>query len=267
MATHLPTDSVAADMDRVFKPLAQRALSATQASPSSARSHQRARGWSRMVLVAPILFVVAGGTLAIGYVSQDALGPKSSTRATLTTMRRVVAGPAAPAHAPTATVPSVQSVVASPIDATLPPQVGSDPDRGAVATATRPANTARFSNQPQDLANARSSPELRTSLARSDPALQPAPAQRDRLIRPAQNDCVAGSLEDRCIYQDVLNADARLRMAYGRARRAGVSTQQLTAINRRWVRARDQADDDPDGTIARYNQLADALDQARGRYE
>ena len=75
--------------------------------------------------------------------------------------------------------------------------------------------------------------------------------------------CEPGSLDDQCIYQDVLNADGRLRRAFDSARRDGVPGNRLATIQRQWISARDNADADPDGTIRRYNRLADILDQER----
>lgn len=267
MVTNLPTDSVAADMDRIFKPLAARAGMVPAAALDGARkAGPDRRGWGRMVLVAPILLIVAGGTLAIGYVSQDALGPKTTARSTLTAMRQVVAEPATRVQTPVAITPAPQMDVMSPTVATAPLAADPDPARD-VAPASRAGGAAIPSTTQRDDAVERSPSDLRTSLVLSDAPTRSAPLRSNRVAGSAPHDCVAGSLEDRCIYQDVLNADARLRLAYSRARRAGVSSQQLAAINRRWTRARDQADDDPDGTIERYDQLSDALDRARERYE
>jgi hypothetical protein len=72
---------------------------------------------------------------------------------------------------------------------------------------------------------------------------------------------VPGSLEDRCVYQDVLQADSRLRAIYQRAKQDGVSKLWLSAIARRWSRAHEDVKEDPGGSIRRYERLADALDE------
>jgi uncharacterized protein YecT (DUF1311 family) len=92
-----------------------------------------------------------------------------------------------------------------------------------------------------------------------------AAARSDRRAAPlgaeARGD--EGCTDDECLYRDVLAADRRLRRAYDRAVRAGVSSDWLAGVNRRWVRARDRAQDDPDGAIDRYERLAEALDAER----
>lgn len=81
--------------------------------------------------------------------------------------------------------------------------------------------------------------------------------------KPAPSACPPDSTDNRCIYQDVIYADTTLRVAFNRAKDAGVSQAFLADVGARWRKALQRSLDDPDGTIDRYNQLAATLDWQR----
>jgi hypothetical protein len=58
----------------------------------------------------------------------------------------------------------------------------------------------------------------------------------------------------------VVGADRRLRAAYDDATQAGVPTDELVAVRRRWDRARAISLREPDETIRRYDRLTERLD-------
>lgn len=108
---------------------------------------------------------------------------------------------------------------------------------------------------------------------RHAPRVAPAPA-RPRIAEPSRarpswlatgdlsSNCRPGSNEDACIYRDVRDADRRLVQVYRQAVRAGVSRDTLVRATKAWNRALDRSLDDPDGTIRRYDALADELHAA-----
>ncbi|QQV77739.1 hypothetical protein H5J25_02870 [Sphingomonas aliaeris] len=244
----MPTDStpdVAADMERIFAPLAGRSSQAT-ANPVIVRSDNapppRPAG-KGLLYVAPLLVLVAGGALASIYISNDG--------------------------SPTA--PVARSVAAAPTIAT-DTGAGGEAD---MVESSMPADSSEMETgvsqsvpAPQDVAAAvpplPAAPAVQRRRDRSDAANEDGEAQSGDVPSRA---CEPGSLDDQCIYQDVLNADGRLRRAFDRARRTGVPSGRLTAIQRQWISARDSADADPDGTIRRYDRLADILDQEREALE
>ncbi|WP_277969130.1 hypothetical protein [Sphingomonas echinoides] len=260
MVTNLPPDSVAADMDRIFKPLAKRGLAGTSLNDraGSARKGRGGRRWRIVALAAPALVVAAGAALGVGYLAQDPVRSPAVSAATAVPSRAAVGASAAPSTAlqtVALVAPSVRTgseiIIDDEGNGTVAPRAPTiDPVR-------RPMGAERAATD--DVTPDRSTP--RDVRARSTP-------EASETVRPGRSGnaaagCAPGSLEDRCIYQDVLDADARLRLAYSRARRSGVSAGRLTAINRRWIRARERSLDDPDGTIERYDALAGALDRAR----
>jgi hypothetical protein len=60
----------------------------------------------------------------------------------------------------------------------------------------------------------------------------------------------------------VRDADRRLVQVYRQAVRAGVPRETLVRTTKAWNRALDRSLDDPDGTIRRYDALADELHAA-----
>ena len=258
MVTNLPTDPVAADMDRIFKPLAKRGLASAmpldRAGPG--KKSRGGRRWRGLTIVAPVLVVAASTMLAVGYVSQDSARPPSASRTAIVAGQASTAAPSAAVQTVALVAPSVRTGSEMPVDANGNRMT--EPRAPAIEPPRRPAGAT------QDAAT-RALPADRGGRSASAPSSMATEAEGARPARggSAAAGCPPGSLEDRCIYQDVLNADARLRRAYSRARRSGVSVRQLTAVNRRWIRAREMSLDDPDGTIERYDALADTLDRAR----
>ncbi|WP_375427101.1 hypothetical protein [uncultured Sphingomonas sp.] len=283
----MPTDptagDVTADMERIFKPLAGRALVPAFHHDVRHRRGRVGRGWRQVALIAPAAVLVVVATLAIGYGRAN--GPTARmSEATVTTLlppasvRSPIVSSYPPAPIPSITAPTslvdfsaVASrpttdprpmadprPVADPIPSPSPASLGV-PSGGARA---RPSGLAP---KPRPIEAARPSrPASGPRSARADTVASVAFRRRERAGSSiAMARCAPGSLEDRCIYQDVLNADARLRVAYDAAKRDGVSKLWLSAVSRRWNQAWKKSEDDPDGTISRYRQLADALDEER----
>jgi hypothetical protein len=249
----MPTDSthdVAAEMERIFAPLAGRSVQ-VPANPAIVRNDDvppprpARRG---LLFVAPLLVLLTGGALASIYIVNGGLPTASAPR-------MVAASPTTAANRDAGTGTGDELAT---VDSSLSEDSGE-------ADATEPQSV----------------PAEREAIAPGDPPFPAAPVagvrRRDRVeaggtdgeVRSAggasqsRTQCEPGSLDDQCIYQDVLSADGRLRRAFDRARRGGVPSGRLTTIQRQWILARDNADDDPDGTIRRYDRLADILDQER----
>ena len=114
MVTNLPTDPVAADMDRIFKPLAKRGLASTVPLDrvGSGKSSRGGRRWRGLTIVAPVLVVAASTMLAVGYVSQDSAHPRSASRAAIAPDRaslRSTASPSAAVQTVALVAPSVRT--------------------------------------------------------------------------------------------------------------------------------------------------------------
>ncbi|WP_010162612.1 hypothetical protein [Sphingomonas sp. PAMC 26617] len=264
MASDLPPTSVSADMDRIFKPLSDRAP-VNSAQQDRSRQDARARGkrdWRFFTIVAPALVLVAGTALAVGYGQFGQL-PKP-----LEATRHVAPIPPSQRAAPTATVPTpsgeqaAHQTVATDVEDPLPPPP-TDGTLAPPAEASTASNRARVVDRRAVRGEQPAGTAPRATLARADSSQRPVLTRGESSDGGASSQCPPGSLEDRCIYQDVLNADARLRRAYRRARQSGVPYGQLESINRQWIRAREAAQDDPDGTIQRYDRLTGMLDRAR----
>lgn len=271
MASDLPPTSVSADMDRIFKPLNDR-VSSNAPQPDRPRQAGRPRGkrdWRFFTIVAPGLVLVAGAALAVGYgrfgempkptgsIRHAAAGPGSVTSAGNVGDRQDPSGVRA-ASGEQAARPAI-----APESGNMMPPPAADDARSTVSEA--PVASPR--TPPVDRRVVRGAQPARmvprATLARANPSPRQAPSRGEAADTAASPQCPPGSLEDRCIYQDVLNADARLRRAYRRARQSGVPYGQLESINRQWTRAREAAQDDPDGTIQRYDRLTGMLDRAR----
>ncbi len=262
MASDLPPKSVSADMDRIFKPLSERAPGD---SLGQGRSLGKARAGGKrdlrvFTMVAPALVLVAGAALALGY-GQQAQAPKPAPSTGSVALARPSSGTGIAAAArpvpPRVTASGGEQGGIVPTVA-LADGASKRQAEAAMAVSRTPAAEARAPRY------ARPARMLsRAAMAGTGPAMRPA-RSRDAVAEAiASAQCPPGSPDDRCIYQDVLNADARLRQAYRRARQAGVPYGQLESVNRQWNRARDASQDDPDGTIQRYDRLADSLDRAR----
>lgn len=264
----LPTEAVVADMERIFKPLAGRPHLTTLPDYDcvQVQGNPAGRGWRPLMLVAPTLVLLVSAVLAISYARQ---GQHSAPSAPVSTASQV----SRPSIQPAATSPYITPVVAPPA---LSPPVAlagvfrlpmnlprSAPDQSARLRARNLAHPPR----PVDLvprsilATRRSLTALRQSWAIAGTTARAASSRRGATGAQFSSVCSPESLDDRCIYQDVLSADTRLRLAYDRAERSGVSNWQLAGIDRRWSQAREHAQDDPDGTIRRYDQLAKMLDE------
>ncbi|WP_375420654.1 hypothetical protein [uncultured Sphingomonas sp.] len=74
-----------------------------------------------------------------------------------------------------------------------------------------------------------------------------------------------GSSSFACLAEQLDGADRDLVEAYASAAEAGVPRGYLVGVNRRWVRARDRAQDDPADTLRSYEDLTDELWTARRR--
>ncbi|WP_375403546.1 hypothetical protein [uncultured Sphingomonas sp.] len=289
MATGLEThDAVTADMERIFQPLAGRALVPAfhhDERPRRRGRAGRARRWAPYAASALLALIVAA--LAIGYGITDRSTPGAT---------RIAAAVPPPMSLPTTVdvpVPSISSTIDERSNATSPATVPSPEGSPAVPSATnRPATSpprvAAFAAVlPRRADEAASGPRAAASIDPVPPArllratvpARPEAEPRRVASSPvaiaasrraarsrtaaAARPCVPGSEDDRCIYQDVLAADARLRRAYDRALQAGTANLWMSAIKRRWVDARYDSLDDPDGTIRRYDRLAAALDNKR----
>lgn len=244
-------DPVASEMESIFKPLAGRERRPAEGeAPAEFRRRKRPvlSGWHLGVGAALVLVPLVTATLAIGDGRDYSLasGP-------VTSARPATAAPVGGRRdgKPGVQEPASEARLAEAIDAPVagvPQNAAPDPPRQE-AVASRPVETATRT------------PGARTAF-RDRARARNAPASRTQPVR-----CGSGLSEQHCLFEDVLEADARLRTAYDRADRAGVPTETLTAINRSWRRARRYAEADPRGTIRRYEQLADALDDERDGYD
>jgi hypothetical protein len=253
MSHSVRTETVAADMDRIFQPLAG-VTAGRHPSPNSVvgRERRRSRWW---LLTLPPLVVAAGTALGLTAIHEGWQPPVAALRsAAPTAPQRRAIDQAAPAGARVTDAPTAVAPAPLPDTGVAVGSGGTDDAQGAVPRddRTQPAaadlpRAARQPVQPIDRA-----PGIATARA------------PDRVRggggRASDSGCAPNSPENRCIYQDVLDAHGRLYRAYERARVRGVSNRDLTIIARRWREARNRADDDPDGAIRRYNQLADQLD-------
>jgi len=264
MSINVQAESVAADMDRIFGPLADRPAPTVASRDLVIVGGGRRRSrW--LMFGAPVLVLIAGTALGVTYARDDWRPQMVSARSATPADYRISGSDTArPATGGTVAGPAEPDVGAGDgagagdtLAVDVPDPVGQAAgDPGLAATAsTRAAADPR--------APARIASDATRASAGIDRAARPASARRGGDTATILPGCVPGSLEDRCIYQDVLNADGRLRRAFERARQDGVANRDLTAISRRWRQARDLASDDPDGTIRRYDQLADTLDDLR----
>ena len=130
------------------------------------------------------------------------------------------------------------------------------PPDGGVAPAETPAPGPAPTSVGQRVARVAAAPE-RAGAADASPARPSWLATGD-----LSSNCRPGSNEDACIYRDVRDADRRLVQVYRQAVRAGVPRETLVRTTKAWNRALDRSLDDPDGTIRRYDALADELHAA-----
>lgn len=273
LSTNLPHNEVVADLERIFKPLDGRALvpafhhDANIKRPTGPLNHKS----RRRAYIAPVMLSVTIAALTVAYVhSQPATRPvglMSVGRPSPRTIQPISplvtnARAAAPVRAPVspapneASVPAEQSlarkyhsaVVDHSIQLLSDKQSASPRPVSSVPPRTNPALSSTLSSVAQGLSGA------------NKIALNPA-LNEYRPVVDLRSQCLPGSSDDRCIYQDVMNADARLRRAYNRAVQGGVSRPTLSFVLREWNQARRQATSDPDQTINRYGQLENALER------
>ena len=162
----------------------------------------------------------------------------------------------APPSAPRSTATSVRSTK----PAAMPRVTATDHGSGSAVT---PVSAVSHRSPDAAPAPSKQAPASRDVRRRPQPlAIVAAPrhsSDRSQAVASGRS-CPPGSEEDRCIYRDVTEADGRLRAAYADAVRDGAPSDELAAIHRRWVRARDLSLDAPDEAIRRYDRLAEELD-------
>ena len=272
LSINLPQNEVVADLERIFKPLDGRALvPAFHYDADVKRPTGPNRKWRRQAFIALVLFIATVATLTIAYErpgpAAHLAGLMSVERPSPSTIQTI-----SPILTNTQTAAPVSApVVTSSTEVSGPAQqrLGVRYQLPVVDHSTQLARNKQFA-----------SPKSVSSLhPRTDPALAPtssnvvqgSSATYKVTINPAINEyhadvdprsqCLPESPDDRCIYQDVMNADARLRRAFKSAVQGGVSRPALLSVLREWNIARRQATSDPDQTINRYEQLKSALDQ------
>ena len=272
MPIHETTDGVAADMERIFKPLTGRAIVPAFHHDRDDRRGHIGRGWQRLTLAAPALVLLVTAVLATGYGLADRPAERAKEVASAARLPRArvataVTPPSAPALSvpvPALTTPSA-AATSSGASAVNPRAPATDAPASIAetpATGNPDAAEALPARAPVRRPDMAAQPEPRREVAEARPV---APARERADPAPTVPQCTPGSLEDRCIYQDVLQADTKLRLVYDRAKQEGVSKLWLSAVARRWIRVREDAEEDPDGAIRRYGRLADALDEERRR--
>ena len=103
------------------------------------------------------------------------------------------------------------------------------------------------------------------ALTAQAPVISAVPAERPRPAAAEKGDCARPGGRT-CSYSMVMAADRRLRSAYSRAARAGVSRAELAQYRGRWNRLRRTASDEPDRLVRGYRAMAADLNQlARDR--
>lgn len=256
MSVELQANGVAEDMERIFRPVAGRRASSVPSRKAAAPDRRR-RASRLLLLGVPALVVAAGASLGLDAIGGEPAAKVTTARAATATVRPVAIPSAAPAA-----------------DETFAEQVAPDvpgPDVGTrnveppvvLRSASLPDETPQHFRplRPPLARVVQAQPDQEPPVAAQ--AESPAPVRSARRLREVATpvaDCPDGSPEDRCIYQDVLSADRRLRVAYERARQEGVEKLVLSVVGRHWREARERAEDDPDGTIRRYDYLASRLD-------
>lgn len=270
MSADLTTKEVAAEMERIFKPLAGRSL---VLAPWHNTERQRTARWRLITLTALCLILGITTALAAIYNRSKPSIPSAQkpTVQALSTMAPAPEARVGTARRPPAPPSEMSAELPSAI---VPASTVEAPTRRTSHEATvAKANPARrrlpssahvlVNNTDRTIAPPVRRPESRQNTLVTRVSETSRARSREPIARSYSRGCEPGSTEDWCIYQDVLNADRRLRFAYRRAERDGVPSASLSRVVRSWRRAREDAEDDPDGTARRYAQLADALDDAR----
>ena len=273
LSNNLPQNEVVADLERIFKPLDGRAL--VPAFHYDADAKQSAeppnRKWRRRAFIAPVLLIVTVAALAVAYEhSEPVVHPVG-----LTSVERQLPG-------------TVQTISPLLTYARATPQVGApvstastkvlDQAQRSLAVKYQPAVIDHSTQRPGDKQSAsaglvpalplRTAPALASTSSNlvrqssgTNTITSNPPIDEYRTEVDARVQCLPNSSDDRCIYQDVMNADTRLRRSFDRAVQGGVSRPALSFVLRKWNQARRQATTDPDQTINRYDQLVNKLDR------
>lgn len=252
MSHSVRTETVAADMDRIFQPLVGvTAGRHPSPNPVVGRERRRSRWW---LLTLPPLVVAAGTALGLTAVREGWQPPVALRSAAPTVLQKPAVEQGAPAGPRVTDAPTAVANAPLPDTGVAVDSGGTDDAQGAIPRDDRTQPAAA------DLPRAARQPVRPIDRAPRIVTVRVPDRVRGGGGRASDSGCPPNSPENRCIYQDVLNAHGRLYRAYERARVRGVSSRDLTVIARRWREARNRADDDPDGAIRRYNQLADQLD-------
>lgn len=246
MLADLPSKVVAADMERIFGPLGKRsaAIAPHLRHTSDGISGPRKQTALRYIIIVLTLLLVTG----VGIMGYRSLAVQDF-------LKQNTDGLAEQLHTP-AILKNRSSHTSNIVSTVIPPVTRSSPSDAAPPAAT----TASLpQSQPAPVPRVKATPSANII----DDSVADVPAPVRRIAPPLQRDCPPGSEENRCIYRDVMAADARLRLAYNRARQAGVAGNILRAANRRWQQALQRSEDAPDLAIERYNRLTTMLDQQR----
>lgn len=246
------TAQVTRDMERVFAPLEGRLV----APNTELGTPHRKIGRSLKVRVL-IGAVLAGGMLAAGY-QMSAVPPVRTDRPAVA--RSLAAAPSAfsVARAPASNAAddgNNRGLLTSRPNSAMTPLVKSSPSLVPTTAPSPAVPEAAVAQQ------ASRSPKRQTRSTRPE---RRSLVGTNAIDKGRQRGCEPGSLQDDCIYRDLVAADARLRRAYERAADAGLSASWLRSINARWERARDLSRDEPDRAIERYERLAELLNAELG---
>lgn len=249
MSVEVPPAGVAAEMEQIFRPLDGRIRD--RIAPATRPVVARSRGFGRRLLLfgAPALVLPTATALMVSKGRLGALPVREHTARPAPAQRAA----AMPVHQADVSVED-DLQLARPI--TRQAIASHSPVTTATAVLVTPADAI-----PTD-AGARSPRAERNALPGWSRPSRSAiiPTSRRVTTSAGGPGCTTDSSGDTCLYEDVLDADIRLRRAYRNADRAGVPSWRLAGIAERWRAARSDADVDPEGTIRRYDRLADTLD-------
>ena len=253
--------AAAADMARIFEPLAGRTSATAGLQGDNSTVGRTGLKRRSITFVAPALVIIATIGLATAFVTSKGVkerAPAANDRSQITPSQNTT--PPQPKSADSSTPPHQAQAIMVPETGSLQDgQTGELQTSSATSPASITTPSERAKTTPRPDATGKSRADAAPSPPRAGGAVQKFQDRREGFANLPR--CTPGSTEDRCIYQDVLNADSRLRTAFDNAQRNGVSNAQLATIRARWNTARRDADDDPDGTIWRYNQLTATLDR------
>lgn len=295
MATNTDRDDIVrADMTRIFQRLGERATGSvppTLADRGNKVRHAPTGRNQRMVLTMSALSLLVAGAFAMRYstaipikkpVQLEAKKVAQTPEALILTPRaesrvRSTAGPLGSSNHVEPVPRSSRSLPEATLSAGGTSQEMTSQLVAARRSTLQPTRASRTNDLPTQVVRTLSTQsEKARQRPRSELTLTPRAATRRviaatrgaRSARPSQKKsvfsperCTSGSLEDRCIYQDVLSAHDRLSASYEQAKRNGMPAEYLTGVRARWARARRVATDEPDKAIERYNRLADFLDR------